>query len=243
MTFAIDRSADVPVFSRCVVGFRAWVADEQSRLWPIADTRRSWAPGINQARCNRPAAGGRKLQWAIREGRAFVAPAPLHDAPIAECDCGLYSWRRPPGWWVDGSSEATRLPGVVGAVASWGSLQVHDDGFRAQYACVVAIAQPDDVTPAELAELAAIARRYRAELVPLDQLEAVAGRFGSPLPEDLRPPPEAAPTTFAVPATPRPQPAPDATPDLVVTPRPVGFDGRPLRPTGFRFSGGGTQGA
>ena len=171
MTFATDRSADVPVFSRCVVGFRAWVADEQSRLWPITDTRRSWAPGINQARCNRPATGSLRLQWAIREGRAFVAPAPLHDAPIAECDCGLYSWRRPPGWWVDGSSEAARLPGVVGAVASWGSLQVHDDGFRAQYACVVAIAQPDDVTPAELAELAAIARRYRAELVPLDQFE------------------------------------------------------------------------
>lgn len=235
MTFGGDRSADVPLFSRCVVGFRAWVADDESALWPIGGSRRAWAPGMNTARCNRVGIASRRLQWAIRDGRAVVAAAPLHDAPIADCRCGLYSWRRPPGRWF---KQCAPLPTVVGAVACWGSLQVHDDGFRAQHACVVAIARRDDAKPAELTALAAIARRYRVELVSLDELAFVASRFGSPLPEGLRPPREAAPR-LTVPTMSPPQPAPDATSELLITPAPVGFDGRPLPRTGLEFPGSG----
>lgn len=47
------HGGQVPMFSRCVVGYRAWDVDGQDRLWPIGDHRAPWAPGIKPARCNR----------------------------------------------------------------------------------------------------------------------------------------------------------------------------------------------
>ena len=80
------------------------------------------------------------------------------------------------------------LPRVIGAVASWGALHVHDDGFRAEHACVVSLAYHAAARPEALAVLERIARRYRVDLVPLDELEEAASRHGTPLPDDLRPP-------------------------------------------------------
>lgn len=233
---------DPPMFSECVIGYRRWICDADGQLWPISDRRRSWQPGVNQARCNRAHTRSHGLQWANSTGRIVLEWLPAHDAPIADCDCGLYSWRRPPGnWYADPSSS--ELPNVVGAVASWGALHVHDAGFRAQYACIVTLAHPDDATSDVLTKLQAIASRYWVELTPLSALESVASLHGSPLPDDLRPPASTPQPALHPPRDP-PQPAPDATPAEVSNPkRGVGFDGRPLPQSGFGFSGSGTTGA
>ena len=76
---------------------------------------------------------------------------------------------------------------VCGAVASWGRLRVHGDGFRAEHACVVALAYPPETRADEVRKLERVAVRYRVELVPLDRLEQAASRHGSPLPDSLRP--------------------------------------------------------
>ena len=78
---------------------------------------------------------------------------------------------------------------------------------------------------------------YRADLVPLDELEAAAAEHGAPLADDVRPPaPAAAPPSAPV----APQPwAPDATVDAVGIPITRGFDGKPLKRPPLIFNGSG----
>jgi hypothetical protein len=178
-----DLLTEPPLFSECVIGYREWVADEQLRLWPIAVKRRPWTPGINTARCNCDNRSSRRFVWAVWEGKRVLEPAPEHDAPQAECDCGLYSWRRPKREWFSSGQSDT----VIGAVASWGLLQVHRDGFRAEHACVVTLAFRPGTNAETMAKLEQIARLYRVDLVPLDELEQSASRHGTPIPDTFAP--------------------------------------------------------
>ena len=178
---------DVPTFTECVIGYRAWSADRDDRLWPLTDNRRPWAPGINTARCNCHVGNDLEFDWTWHDGRRVLGPAPPHDAPDGACSCGLYSWRRPrAAWAVDPKCACGRV--VVGAVASWGRMHVHKAGFRAEHACVVTLATPPDATDAARAQLARIARRYRVDVVALPQLECAASRHGAPLPDTFVPP-------------------------------------------------------
>jgi hypothetical protein len=220
----------VPTYSQCVLGYRAWDADAEGRLWPISDGRRPWVPGINAARCNCDVTSSLRLEWSTWEGRRRLEPAPKHDAPAADCECGLYSWRRPRQAWSDARASATP-PRVVGAVASWGLLHVHDAGFRAEYACVVTLAHRADIDAPSFAALAAIARSYRADLVPLAMLEQAAAEHGAALADHVRPTPTPAPAPTPHFEELRPPaavgPAPDARPEDLGRPIPMGFDGRP----------------
>jgi hypothetical protein len=184
--FAASGPAEVPAFSECVVGYRAWRIDSRDRLWPISDRRSPWETGINDARCNCSVDGSTSLDASRRDGRRVPECHPEHEAPDADCTCGLYSWRRPrSGWALDHRLAAGSM--VCGAVASWGRLQVHRDGFRAARACVVALAYPPGTRADVVRKLERVARRYRVELVALDRLEETASRHGSPLPDSLRP--------------------------------------------------------
>jgi hypothetical protein len=219
-----------------VLGYRAWVADERDQLWPIYSARRPWLPGINTARCNckNPHRQTLRFEWSWHNGRRVLEPAPEHPAPDAGCVCGLYSWRRPSKRWpIEPRWETSRE--VVGAVASWGHLQVHADGFRAEHACVVTLAYHPDTTSDALPALRRIAARYRVELVPLTELEEAASVHGTPLPDTLCPPTETPHPAPPPPTEPEfvpesgPSPAPDATIEQVGSaPRKIGFDGRPL---------------
>lgn len=131
---------------------------------------------------------------------------------------------------------------MLGAVASWGAIQVHETGFRAQYACVVTVACPDEVGELGKARLQRIADRYGAELVALVDLQDAAGRHGSPLPDDLRPPPAASIDDEAPPGepvdTPPVDPSPDLSPEQVLSSPAIGFDGRPLKHDRLLYGGG-----
>lgn len=188
MSDAVEASQpqDLPTFSECVVGYRAWRADAHDQLWPLSSARRPWLPGINTARCNCGAWNSLRFEWSWHEGRRVLEPAPEHAAPADACTCGLYSWRRPKKAWYAEPVWGS-VPRVVGAVACWGHLQVHDDGFRAEHACIVTLAYHHDTLPDALPALKRIAARYRVELVPLGELEQAASRHGTPLPDALRP--------------------------------------------------------
>lgn len=229
---------EVPVFSRCVIGYRAWRADRHDQLWPISDARRPWVPGINTARCNCDVAGSLRFQWSLVEGRRVLESMPEHEAPAPACECGLYSWRRPrQSWCLD--PDYRSLPPVVGAVACWGRLQVHADGFRAEHGCVVTLTYHASADRAALSALMRIGARYRVDIVALDELVAVASRHGESLPDTLRPvehgeapadarsPSEEASETFVH--------APDALPDDVVMPEiPYNLRPRSTLPPGFQ---------
>lgn len=188
-----EPSQDVQIFSECVIGYRSWVVGAGDELWPLSSTRRPWQPGINTARCNCVSRGSSlKSEWSWYAGRRVLEPAPGHPAPQGDCDCGLYSWRRPvKAWHTDARYASAQRVG--GAVASWGRLQVHDNGFRAEHACVVTLGYPPGATLDAVAELERLAARYRVDLVALGELEQAASRHGSPLPDLLRPPPAEAP--------------------------------------------------
>jgi hypothetical protein len=89
-------------------------------------------------------------------------------------------------------------------VASWGRIQVHAEGFRAEKACVVTLAYPRATAPEALSTLERVAARYGVELVALEGLEEAARRHGSPLPDALVPesPPETVATAVAPPRGP-----------------------------------------
>lgn len=227
----------VPTFVECVIGYRAWHADTRHRLWPLHSARRPWQPGINVARCSCRTLSSLRFECRWHHGRRILEAEPAHPAPDPHCACGLYSWRRPRSSWYQPPKPGAPLL-VVGAVASWGRLQVHKDGFRAEHSCVVTLAYHPDAPPGGLDQLQRIAARYRVDLVRLDELEQAASRHGTPLPDRLMPqspmpPPEAE-------SHPEPEiaPAPDATVEEVGTAPPrIGFDGMPLPGPDFVSAG------
>jgi hypothetical protein len=219
---------EVPTFTDCVVGYRAWHADTLGHLWPIGSRRRPWLPGINTARCNCGTAASLRFEWSWCQGRRVLEPAPAHAAPDRDCTCGFYSWRRPRQSWYEAPGPGSPLL-VVGAIASWGHLQVHRDGFRAEHACVVTLAYHPGTHPDALKTLGQIAARYRVELVPLAELEQAASRHGTPIPDSVGPPPgPPAPAELPEPNV-EVHRVPDATVEEVGSAPPkIGFDGKPL---------------
>jgi hypothetical protein len=189
---ATRRKEDVPVFSECVIGYRQWHVDALDQLWPITVVRRPWLPGVNEAVCDRTSAG---LVYYWSAGSAVVEPAEpprKHAAPHEDCECGLYAWRRPRDEWGSATAwvhnEVNAMPLVVGAVAFWGDVRVHREGFRAEKACVVSLAYRSDERADVFRVLERVAARYKVALVAYSDLEADARRHGAPLPESLQPP-------------------------------------------------------
>lgn len=153
----------VPDFVEPVIGFRAWHVDDDGLLRPWTFRALPWRPGVNRAVCARD----------VR-----------HAAPAPGCLCGLYALRDP-------SDRRLRFGAgrAVGAIAAWGELEVHHTGFRAEQACVVALALPERPSAEERELLERAAERYGVPLVPAELLSAEALRHGAPLPEELLPPP------------------------------------------------------
>jgi glycine cleavage system H lipoate-binding protein len=150
---------DAPDFVEAVVGYRAWHIEDDGLLRPWTFTALPWQPGANRAVCARD----------VR-----------HAPPVADCMCGLYALTDPADRRLD-----FRADQAVGAVAAWGDLEVHRTGFRAEHACVTALALPDRAAFEQREALARAAERYRVPLVAADRLSDEALRHGAPLPDDL----------------------------------------------------------
>lgn len=164
-----------PVYSHCVVGFREWrLADWLLAPLSVGDP---WRPGVNRARCN------------LGTPTLFMAAAdPTHDAPHGDCDCGFYAFHDLPPHPRSVYSFDRRTDMVLGAVAAWGNLEVHHDGFRAECAQILAIAEPTRYQHATPEGFALAVETYRVPVVACDELQAEAMKHGQPLPEAARPP-------------------------------------------------------
>lgn len=156
-----------PTFSECVIGYRSWrLAD-----WVLAPVSygHPWRPGVNRAKC--VAHEGLFPSVTFGSGITFEPPKPKnHAAPQQDCTCGLHAYHEIP-------QQAEGV--VIGAVAAWGDLQVHCNGFRAEYAQILALVAADG--------LEEVAGLYGVPLVPLEMLTMEAHQHGSPLPESMRP--------------------------------------------------------
>ncbi|WCB93591.1 Glycine cleavage system H protein [Baekduia alba] len=148
-----------PDFVEAVVGYRAWHIEDDGLLRPWTFTALPWEPGANRAVCARD----------VR-----------HMPPVADCMCGLYALTDPGDRRLD-----FRADQAVGAIAAWGDLEVHRTGFRAEQACVTALALPDRAGWEQRDALARAAERYGVPLVAPDRLSDEALRHGATLPDDL----------------------------------------------------------
>lgn len=68
-----------------------------------------------------------------------LMPVPRHSSPspAGNCTCGLHAhhpWAVEPDAWDAGEWPRSFPMGVAGIVEAWGRVQVHAEGFRAQYA-------------------------------------------------------------------------------------------------------------
>ncbi|MQA75978.1 MAG: hypothetical protein GEU88_16870 [Solirubrobacterales bacterium] len=118
---------DVPLIAGRIHGIRVWRLD--------------WAGGDARLR------GFNACAWES-DGRATVAECAgrwhagnPHAAPDPQCACGLYA-THPHSAEVAlallDEEEPPRLSSIAGVVEAWGRVELHEDGFRAQYARPVA---------------------------------------------------------------------------------------------------------
>lgn len=147
--------ADTPLVPGRVYGLRSWAVaskeGEDGLEAPFTGVR--WPSGGDpiEARC--------------------LASAD-HQPPSAECTCGIYAFH--PGedsarelyWALRQDPRNPSAVHAIGIVEAWGSLEVHDSGFRAEYARPHALvlfertAQPDYARRIER-----LADTYHADLV------------------------------------------------------------------------------
>jgi hypothetical protein len=181
------------------LGFRQWRIDGDRLASANTEAGQSWALGLNRAACRR-----REYHDAVSRWWPEMPVLPdrdPHAAPDPGCDCGLYAFHTPVEKWaatpVASVSGTALLLGtveiaveqdfVVGAVAAWGRLQVHETGFRAEYAEPVVLAYSPAWTYTNVLAVQRLAALHAIECVPVDELAEAASRYADPVPKSLRP--------------------------------------------------------
>jgi hypothetical protein len=124
---------DEPLYPHAVLGWRAWRVNQRGELEPLHVGGDPWSFGVVEAECR---AGG-----------------VLHQEPIPAktCRCGVHAYHslgsvireiseplvRFSRWFIPVDYSKDRI--VIGAVAGQGRTQVHQHGWRAERAEVIAI--------------------------------------------------------------------------------------------------------
>ena len=156
---------------------------------------------------------GHLVSWGVGQSvwtdemEMFCTTREVCKTPQEDHGCGLYAYNDPamvdtllpgmPGFssWGTFGTTGTGMT-VAGIVQGWGEVIVHCDGFRSQYARIVALVVPPK--GADVPAIQRMARLYNARLFSSrDEAEKAAGEFGFPVPEELRP--EAPPPAPSIP--------------------------------------------
>lgn len=148
------RSEPEPELDDYLIGYRSWLI-EGGRLGP-------WGTGDDVWR------GNAEVRATCRVHR--------HAAPDPDCHCGFHCFHdvaSAVGEDYFGLTEDPRIA-VLGAVRCRGNVEVHHDGFRAEYA------QPICLVGAPQLGLPSVDEP--------DDLVAFAAGYGKPVPAELRPP-------------------------------------------------------
>jgi hypothetical protein len=151
-----------------IIGWRDWTLDAHGTLHPLsmATPDNAWTAGVNEARC---------------------CGDPTHAAPVHECECGLYARYDLAG--VNGSS----LRSISGVILAWGAVELHADGFRAQFAEILCLVCGLDAPVLERMVVEQVADRYGVPVLSQEKAIAQAQEFGRFVPSELRPEPDLTP--------------------------------------------------
>lgn len=161
-------TAVAPDLIRPVVAYRAWKVVGDRLLSPLMPVR--WDGRTMHAECvpfQRRIMQGAQHGWVVED----------HVSPHPDCQCGIYAHHLPGrrNWFGE-------FDWVEGIVTVWGRLEAHADGLRAEHARIEALIRRTELPTAER-----IAARLGCELIDRDEVDAVAARFGDPLPPQLLP--------------------------------------------------------
>lgn len=170
------------------LGFRSWKL-EGYNLFSANEHFGGWKVGSpTEATCK----GGRHsilARYAAHRGMPLPpieeTEAETHAAPDPACHCGLYALHAPEfmSRWHQGEPLM-----VHGAVLGWGRLEVHHEGWRAQYAQPVMLAFDGDRQPYNHCErVKALGEELCLPVVEWPAFEARARALADPVPRALRP--------------------------------------------------------
>lgn len=157
----MPTEARAPDLITAVIGFRQWRM-RGIELWALRAPDR-WRPGVQTAHCALDGSHGPE--------------------PAKGCTCGIHAWYTPP---PRGASAAT-ADLVAGAVALWGTIELHAHGMRAEHAMVVALALPFS-RGSKRRRLLAAADALEVLAVPARKLKAAALEHGELMPGWMIPP-------------------------------------------------------
>jgi len=147
------------------------------RTWDLALDRdgRPGLVGYGETRWN---GGGEPTRARCLPGEVTLTHPEGAGVPADGCSCGLYA-NHP--WGRDPNSDFCRVDGlglepdeVFGVVEAWGGLEVHAEGFRAEFARPIALfartgAELEWDVPSER-----LAREYQSELIHVGSVEELA---------------------------------------------------------------------
>jgi hypothetical protein len=154
-----------------VVGYRAWRILGERLMSPYIPCR--WDGREMHASCwpaNR----------SLLRGEGWL-DAP-HASPDPRCRCGVYAYHAPGTQRYFGE-----FLWVEGVITTWGRIEAHRDGLRAEHARIEALSHPPRNDPERRTAVEAIAARLGVALVPWADLREEAARHGAPLPPELLP--------------------------------------------------------
>jgi hypothetical protein len=177
------------------LGFRSWKLDGYNLFsanahfggWKIDEPTEAVCYGGTEAQLTAAAA------QLFSFGSSPLAPAKVqrakpnrdHSAPHPGCGCGLYALHAPEfmsRWHQDEPLM------VHGAVLGWGRMEVHREGWRAQYAQPVMLAFDGDRQPYNHCErVKAMGEELGLPVVEWVEFEAEARKLAEPVPTELRP--------------------------------------------------------
>jgi hypothetical protein len=154
-----------PLFSQPIAGVRAWEVTQTERDGPLLGAwavGQIWQPGGPvRATC---------VARALRRPRPNQRSLTAHLAPDPDCACGIYALHpQHLGTRVELLERLGRCDpaGVLGAIESWGRIEVHRDGFRAEWARVTALYRTGADGEVSAACIARLAEAYGARVVDL----------------------------------------------------------------------------
>ena len=169
----LPESADLqpPDLIEAVVAFRSWrVVDGALRSVYLPQF---WTEREVEATC---------MGSEAPDADAPRTAAAGHRAPDRGCTCGVYAYYEP-----DKNFPTVDYRGVIGIVSLWGTIELHEDGMRAEHARVEALALYSRWTTRQIEAVREIARDLGVDLVDLDEIEEAARRYGREISRELVP--------------------------------------------------------
>jgi hypothetical protein len=163
--------ARAPDLIEPIVAFRSWrVVDGGLRSVYLPEF---WAEREITARC---------LRHAAPDADGSERAVADHAAPARGCTCGVYAYYEP-----DLNFPTVDHRGVAGIISVWGSIEVHDEGMRAEHARIEALALYARWSTRQIDAVRDVAQELGVDLVDLDEIKEAARRYGQPISPELVP--------------------------------------------------------